>query len=322
MKNFILVNLNDKNQVKVTSVNNNDNLLKLQNPNSNSNKLKQILPQQIMPSRSSSSFDDANDDDDEEEDDETWKDDSVSNSSFTSNKNEESIIDEDFNGENKPKKRCRLTHLTADEKLMRRKMKNRIAAQNARDRKKVRMDNLEVTVKELLDENKKLLLENKKLKEQTKQLVEENNKLKSSTNLKRKLNDVEENFGSQESAVFLNIVSQQKRQTLNLNQQNLIVLMIYWVMSLLKSTSTSQSEKVSVIKKRNQIVKIKLLKLVRLFRMKLQQKQRLKASLKTILSKQLNTNNRLSLLQQRLNPEKSMNMKKLILLIILSMKRV
>lgn len=313
MKNFILVNLNDKNQVKVTSVNN-ENLLKIQNPS----KLKQILPQKQNQIRLSLL------ESDDDDDDETWKDDSVSNSSFTSIKNDESVLDESISGESKPKKRCRLTHLTAEEKLMRRKMKNRIAAQNARDRKKVRMDHLEVTIKELQEENKKLQLENKKLKEQTKQLVEENNKLKSSTNLKRKLNDVEENCGSQESAVFLNIVSQQKRQTLNFNQQNLMILMMYWVMSLLKSTqaikTSDDNNKVSVIRKRNQIMKIKLLKLVRLFQMKIQQKQRLKTILNTLLTQKLNHSN-LQLLQQNRNPEKCMNMKKLILLIILLMKR-
>ena len=47
------------------------------------------------------------------------------------------------------KKRQRLTHLSAEEKLQRRKLKNRVAAQSARDRKKARMEELEANLKTL-----------------------------------------------------------------------------------------------------------------------------------------------------------------------------
>ncbi|XP_029817052.1 LOW QUALITY PROTEIN: X-box-binding protein 1, partial [Manacus vitellinus] len=57
-------------------------------------------------------------------------------------------------------------------------LKNRVAAQSARDRKKARMTELEQQVVELEEENQKLLLENQLLRERTCNLVLENQELR------------------------------------------------------------------------------------------------------------------------------------------------
>ncbi|KAM9219397.1 X-box-binding protein 1 [Leptosomus discolor] len=76
------------------------------------------------------------------------------------------------------RKRQRLTHLSPEEKALRRKLKNRVAAQSARDRKKARMTELEQQVVELEEENRKLLLENQVLREKAGGLALENRELR------------------------------------------------------------------------------------------------------------------------------------------------
>ncbi|XP_021369507.1 X-box-binding protein 1-like [Mizuhopecten yessoensis] len=77
-----------------------------------------------------------------------------------------------------PKKRRRLTHLTPDEKMMRRKLKNRVAAQTARDRKKDLMSVLESQLAKIMEENKKLQKENVELRNKSGVLIQENTILK------------------------------------------------------------------------------------------------------------------------------------------------
>eukprot|EP00066_Takifugu_rubripes_P024865 XP_011614131.1 PREDICTED: X-box-binding protein 1 isoform X1 [Takifugu rubripes] len=76
------------------------------------------------------------------------------------------------------RKRQRLTHLSPEEKALRRKLKNRVAAQTARDRKKAKMGELEQQVLELEMENQKLHIENRLLQEKTSGLLAENEELR------------------------------------------------------------------------------------------------------------------------------------------------
>lgn len=90
-----------------------------------------------------------------------------------------------------PRKRERLTNLTAEEKINRRKIKNRVAAQTARDRKKERSTRLEIAVKKLLansarlqTENRKLLLENQRLRNENNEFRRQNSDMNSTMNLR------------------------------------------------------------------------------------------------------------------------------------------
>ncbi|KAI1717122.1 X-box-binding protein 1 [Ditylenchus destructor] len=69
-----------------------------------------------------------------------------------------------------PRKRERLTNLSKEEKLHRRKLKNRVAAQTARDRKKERSIRLEKVVRALLHETTNLRADNAKMQRELQQL--------------------------------------------------------------------------------------------------------------------------------------------------------
>ncbi|PIC39709.1 hypothetical protein B9Z55_011309 [Caenorhabditis nigoni] len=69
-------------------------------------------------------------------------------------------------GPSGPRKRERLNHLTQEEKMDRRKLKNRVAAQNARDKKKERSGKIEEVMRKLVEENNRLRAENEKLRRQ------------------------------------------------------------------------------------------------------------------------------------------------------------
>ncbi|XP_054269937.1 X-box-binding protein 1 [Macrosteles quadrilineatus] len=71
----------------------------------------------------------------------------------------------------------RLDHLTLEEKILRKKLKNREAAQTSRDRKKARLEELETTVVQLQNENESLHEEVRSLKDERETLLRENARL-------------------------------------------------------------------------------------------------------------------------------------------------
>lgn len=72
------------------------------------------------------------------------------------------------------RKRKRLDDFTPQEKMVRRKLKNRVAAQNARDRKKERLEQLEIVVGRLEKENKELKKSNNELRSNMSLLMSQN----------------------------------------------------------------------------------------------------------------------------------------------------
>lgn len=72
----------------------------------------------------------------------------------------------------------RLEHLSLEEKILRKKLKNREAAQTSRDRKKARLEQLEDAVKRLQEENDVLHEEVRGLKNDKESLTKENSELR------------------------------------------------------------------------------------------------------------------------------------------------
>ncbi|CAG2177066.1 unnamed protein product [Oppiella nova] len=116
----------------------------------------------------------------------------------------------------KPKrKRERLDHLSNDEKIKRRKLHNRAAAQLARDRKKHKMSELQETVREMKQQKRLLEGSNEALITRCRALEREN------ADLKRRLSEVsaqsagvvEGSDGIVESAELINVSQPQKHET-------------------------------------------------------------------------------------------------------------
>jgi len=103
---------------------------------------------------------------------------SSGDSTYGTDSEEGSSIHE--NSDSKPvRKRANLDHLSQEEKLMRRKLKNRVAAQNARDKKRVKMEDMETDVERLRAHTKALEARNAQLVSENERLVAENDRLRS-----------------------------------------------------------------------------------------------------------------------------------------------
>jgi hypothetical protein len=137
------------------------------------------------------------------------------------------------------RKRERLTHLSPEEKMWRRKMKNRIAAQTARDRKKARMDNIEDAVQKLERQNRILAAENAQLRKQNAELMAKMNAIEQ----RNDATDVEQ-FNTPmntpvESAALINVL-QPREQEVTLAE--LITLLCTYVTLICNESSTTCSE--------------------------------------------------------------------------------
>ncbi|KAH8271612.1 hypothetical protein KR018_011126 [Drosophila ironensis] len=107
-------------------------------------------------------------------------------SGYASSSSSVSHMEEEAVATTPPKaKKRRLDHLTWEEKVQRKKLKNRVAAQTSRDRKKARMEEMEFEIKELTDKTE--ILQNKcdSLQAINESLLAKNHKLDSELELMR-----------------------------------------------------------------------------------------------------------------------------------------
>merc|ERR1712061_739573 len=118
---------------------------------------------------------------------------SSGDSTYGTDSEEGSSIHEIGDGDNKPvRKRANLDHLSPEEKMMRRKLKNRVAAQNARDKKREKMEDMEGDLDRLKAHEKALEARNAQLVSENERLVAENDQLRSER--------LESNKGHEESS--------------------------------------------------------------------------------------------------------------------------
>nr|XP_036230709.1 uncharacterized protein LOC106626918 [Bactrocera oleae] len=103
-------------------------------------------------------------------------------------------------------KKRRLDHLSWEEKIQRKKLKNRVAAQTSRDRKKARMEDMEHEIDELTQKTEILQNKCESLQAINESLLEKNRKLDMEVELLRqKLNEVQQQQKKQQEQFARNI---------------------------------------------------------------------------------------------------------------------
>ncbi|XP_013387849.1 X-box-binding protein 1-like [Lingula anatina] len=143
------------------------------------------------------------------------------------------------------RKRRRLTHLTQEEKMLRRKLKNRVAAQTARDRKKARMSDLEAELNTMERENKRLQAENISLRQKSNALFQENQQLKERLGQNPEgVVILKKEHSSPESAA-LNLPQQQEKMiALSLLMTHLVACLMTWNMIFLDCSNNYRRKRV------------------------------------------------------------------------------
>lgn len=132
-----------------------------------------------------------------------------------------------------------LEHLSFEEKLLRKKLKNREAAQSSRDRKKARMDELEKTVKllvkrsnELSSQIEALKCEKTELHQEVTELRQENDRLKEENRCLRDGCSLESRTGSAESFVIPLLKGHSRHPVATLNPPLIQLILFQMIISI------------------------------------------------------------------------------------------
>ncbi|XP_061387843.1 PH domain-containing protein DDB_G0287875 [Musca vetustissima] len=105
-------------------------------------------------------------------------------------------------------KKRRLDHLTWEEKIQRKKLKNRVAAQTSRDRKKARMEEMESEIKELTARTQILVNKCESLQAINDSLLEKNQKLDMEVEtLRQQLQDIQNKQQQQQQQQHSNLIN-------------------------------------------------------------------------------------------------------------------